>query len=361
MNRRRLLTLAALPLLRARAAAPDALTTLLETIRARHNVPALTAGLITTAGLAESAATGLRKAGGSTAATNSDLWHYGSMTKAMTATLLARFVAAGRLRWDAALEELLPDLLKGAVPEAKAITLRQLLTHRSGLPANAKNWGLVTAGNRAELVRVTVAQKPLHDPGTAYLYSNLGYMVAGVVAERLGKQVWEFSIQRRLFTPLGMKMGFGGTGTEGKEDQPWPHGENGQPMPNNGPMMDNPPALGPAGTCHGTLANYAKFVADHLRGAAKGKALLPHTLYTDLHTPQPGTDYALGWHIAQRDWAGGTVLTHNGTNTMNFSVVWMAPLKGFAVVACCNQGGPKATAACDEACSALIARRVAAP
>jgi CubicO group peptidase (beta-lactamase class C family) len=194
------------------------------------------------------------------------------------------------------------------------------------------------------------------EPGTAYLYSNLGYVVAGVVAEKLGGGLWEKVIEERLFKPLGMKMGFGGTGTLGQEDQPWPHGSDGQPMPRNGPEMDNPPELGPAGTCHGALAEYAKFLADYLRGAAGKKALLPQSIYTDLATPSAGVDYALGWSIPARDWAGGTALNHAGSNTMNYALTWMAPLKGFAVVACCNQGGPKAAAACDEACGALIAQ-----
>ena len=128
-------------------------------------------------------------------------------------------------------------------------------------------------------------------------------------------------------------------------------------MPANGPAMDNPASLGPAGTCHAALAEYAKFVADHLRGAAGKEALLPRGLYQDLHTPPPGTGYAFGWQLTERAWAGGPALTHTGSNTMNYSVVWMAPGKGFAVVAACNQGGDKAAKACDDVCSLLIRRR----
>ena len=84
-------------------------------------------------------------------------------------------------------------------------------------------------------------------------------------------------------------------------------------------------------------------MADHLRGEAGGKALLNAGLYKDLHTPPKDADYAMGWQVMEREWAGGTVLTHNGSNTMNYSVVWMAPKKGFAVVAACNQGGESCT------------------
>ena len=329
---------------------------LLEAICKKHSVPAVTGGIITTSGLQESAAAGLRKAGGKTPVTNSDLWHLGSNTKAMTATLLATFVMENKLKWDAKLGDLLPDLMAKATPQARGITVRHLLTHRSGLPANA-DWGdLLMARKRGEIVRRECARPLLSEPGITYLYSNLGYMTAGVIAEKLGGAAWERVIAARLFKPLGMKAGFGGLGTPGKEDQPWPHGVDGKPMPVNGPATDNPPALGPAGTCHMALADYAKFAADHLRGSAGGKALLTPALYTDLHTPPKDADYAMGWKVMEREWGGGTVLTHNGSNTMNFAVIWMAPKKGFAFVAACNQGGEAAQKACDDVVNLLIER-----
>jgi CubicO group peptidase (beta-lactamase class C family) len=334
---------------------PEDLKRRLEEIRVKHDVPALTAGLVTGKGLVRSAAAGVRRAGGSTPVGDADLWHYGSMTKAMTAMLLGTYVAGGKLKWDATLAQLLPDLVSKATPKARSITLRHLLTHRSGLPANLEHWGrMPVAGNRPEIVRRETARELLSEPGSTYLYSNVGYVVAGVVAERLGGGLWERVITERLFKPLSMKMGFGGTGTKGREDQPWPHFEDGKPRPSNGADADNPPSLGPAGTCHGTLAEYAKFVADQLQGSVGKKALLPANIYTDLHTPPSGADYALGWRVAERDWAGGTVLNHTGSNTMNYSVIWMAPAKGFAVVAASNRGGDKTAAACDEACSLLI-------
>ena len=360
MNRRRFVLVSAAIIPGLASGAKDdsaALSSLVEKIRRKHGVPALTGGLVTMKGLLHSAATGMRKAGGNTPVTNSDLWHLGSMTKAMTATLLGTFVMQRKLKWDAKLGDLLPDLLGKATPKARTITVRHLLTHRSGLPANSGNWqALPVAGNRAEIVRLECAKELQSDPGSTYLYSNLGYMTAGVVAERLGGKLWEMLLLDRLCKPLGMKVGFGGMGTPGEEDQPWPHGKDGRPMSSNGPAMDNPTSLGPAGTCHAALAEYAKFVADHLRGAAGKDALLPHGLYKDLHTPPAGANYAFGWQVTQRDWAGGRTLTHTGSNMMNYSVVWMAPEKGFAVVAACNQAGDKAAAACDEVCSLLISR-----
>ena len=64
----------------------------------------------------------------------------------------------------------------------------------------------------------------------------------------------------------------------------------------------------------------------------------------------------MGWSIAERDWAGSKkrVLTHNGSNNLWFCVTWIAPELDFAVLVCCNQGGPKADKACDEVAWALI-------
>ncbi len=62
----------------------------------------------------------------------------------------------------------------------------------------------------------------------------------------------------------------------------------------------------------------------------------------------------MGWTIVSRDWGGGRVLTHSGSNTYWFAVVWMAPKKDFAVLVCCNQGGDGAQKACDEVASRLI-------
>jgi hypothetical protein len=119
-------------------------------------------------------------------------------------------------------------------------------------------------------------------------------------------------------------------------------------------LTDNPPVLGPAGRVHATLPDWSRFIADQLIGAAARPARLRPETYRRLHEPEPGGTAAAGWFATDREWGGGRVLTHNGSNRMNFSVAWLAPSKGFAVIACCNQGGGAADKACDEAASALI-------
>ena len=333
---------------------------LLEPIRVKHHLPALGGAIVTSQGLRSLGVTGVRKAGADVAATADDLWHLGSDTKAMTAVVIAKLVEQGKLTWDTTIEAVLPKPVANARPEFGGVTLLQLLSHRAGLVANL-NWpqlartpGPPWAQRLAALQ--TAASTPLASPpGTKYEYSNLGYVIAATMAETVADRAWEDMIRDVVFKPLGMtSVGFGGTGTTGQIDQPWPHQANGQPMPANGPAIDNPPIMGPAGAVHCSLADWSKFIVDELRGLQGHGALLRPESYTFLHTAPFGGNYMAGWLVADRPWGGGTVYTHAGSNTMNYAVVWMAPLKDFAVLAVTNQGGPEAQAGADEAASALI-------
>ena len=361
MNRRHFLTSlggGAISFTQGQAAPTDTAAGLqekLEALRQKHRVPALAAARVRVDGLAIQTVTGFRKAGGSTPVTQADLWHYGSMTKAMTATLLATYVQEGRLHWDDSLGKLIPESCRKAHPRTKDITVLQLLQHRSGLRANLLSWWLLPrADQRGEILRLAAPPGADWPEAGSYLYSNVGYAIAGHLAEKLDGQTWETLLEKRLFRPLKITAGQGPAGTEGKEDQPWPHDSKGQPLPVNGPGCDNPPSLGPAGRVHASLENYARFAADQLRGAAGQPALLPTALYKILHTPDPISHYACGWGIADRPWAAGRCLTHTGSNNANYAAVWLAPEKAFGVFAACNQGGPAAAEACDAACSLMI-------
>ncbi len=340
------------------AAGDAAVTNLLTRIRAKHRVPAMAAALVTSKGLIAVGVVGTRKRGTEIAATLNDQWHLGSDTKAMTATLVAKLVEEGRLKWDSTLGEVFPDLSADFHPEARAITVLQLLSHRSGLKPNPDlvvYGGADGAKERLRVVKDELSQAPKHKPGTQYEYSNLGYSIAGAITERVTGKSWEQAMQEEVFRPLGMTtVGFGGTGTPGEVDQPWGHTQDGQPVAGNGPAMDNPPVLSPAGRVHCTIQDWARFIADQLRGARGEPALLQPSSYQKLHTPPFGGEYALGWLAVERAWGGGIVLNHNGDNTMNFADVWVAPRRDFAVLVCVNQSGHTAFEASDEAVTALI-------
>ena len=345
------------------AQSDDGVIRLIEPIRQMHRVPALGVAIVTSKGIVTSAVTGTRKAGTNVAATIDDRWHLGSDTKAMTAVVMATFVERGKLTWETTLGEVFTELASGFPADFRAITVAQLLSHHAGLPANLA-WRQIAQSapelpeQRLNALKIAATTKLLSAPGTKYDYSNLGYALAGAVAERVGGQPWEALMREIIFKPLGMaSCGFGGVGTAGTIDQPWPHTANGEPTASNGPAVDNAAVLGPAGTVHCSMADWSKFIADQLRGEHGTGALLKTATYQALHAPRFGGTYAFGWGVTSRAWAGGKVLQHSGSNTMNFCVVWVAPLRDLAVLAVTNQGGDAAQRALDEAVAAMIVRQ----
>jgi CubicO group peptidase (beta-lactamase class C family) len=188
-------------------------------------------------------------------------------------------------------------------------------------------------------------------------YSNAGVGVAGHVAERATGKSWEALMHELLFEPLGMtSAGFGAPGAADELDQPRGHGADGEAI-EPGPEADNPPLLGPAGTCHMSLNDWARFLALHLRGAKGdvkvGEITLRRATMERLRTAYPGGDtpYGYGWLLPKRDWAGGdkSVLTHSGSNTMWYCTCWLDPASGLAYLAATNCATPKAPGAVDAA------------
>ena len=329
----------------------------LEALRKTHGLPGMIGGVVRGGTLALVGAAGKRKRGSDEAIRAGDLVHIGSCTKAMTATLLGLLVDEGALRWDSTVREVFPDRAPELHPDFRAVTLMQLLNHRAGLPADVDWWGLgrglSTTGQRRALLAMVMKDAPGTPPGKTFAYSNVGYALAGLMAEQVAGRPWEALMQSRVFSPLGMaSAGFGAPGTPGKVDQPWGHHEaGGKVVPS---QTDNAPALGPAGTVHATLRDWAKFAGAHLRGGRGDDRLLKPETFRALLTPPAGGDYACGWVAAERPWAGGKALTHSGSNTTWYATVWLAPGRGFGTLVAANQGGEAASKACDDASGALI-------
>jgi len=203
----------------------------LKPILAKHGVPALAAALVTGAGLERCGAAGVRKNGAGEPVTADDLWHLGSDTKAMTATLVGLLVEQGKLTWDTRVAEVFPELAPAFHSDCEGVTVRQLLAHRGGVKKDLP-WGALSRtssdvnAQRLHAVREGLSEKPVTPCGTTYLYSNFGYVILGAVIERVTGSTWETAVSERVFKPLGMtRAGFGGIGTPGQIDQPWGCGE----------------------------------------------------------------------------------------------------------------------------------------
>lgn len=205
-------------------------------------------------------------------------------------------------------------------------------------------------------VRAMLALPVAQAPGT-YVYSNAGFMIAGAALEVRTGQGWEARMRTELFAPLGMSScGFGAAGTASLVDQPWGHqGSPLQPVA-PGPSADNPRSLGPAGTVHCSLRDWGRFASLHLAGERGEDRLLTAATVRRLHTPPTGGNYAAGWGVGTRTWAGGLALSHSGSNTMNYAVIWLAPAKNLAFLVTTNIAATNTPAAVDSVVGALITR-----
>lgn len=338
---------------------PRDLADVLEPIRAKHGLPALTAIVFTDRAVLARGVCGVRALGDPTPATINDLWHLGSCTKAMTATLIGSMVDRAELSWDTKLTDLLPDLAARIHPGYAAVTLRQLLTMTAGVPSDLNGDGLwkklwehegSPQSARALLCEALLTKPPLHAPGSAFLYSNASVTIAGHIAELKAGAPFETLIEERLFKPLQITTaGFGAPGTADAVTQPRGHHEDDRPA-TPGKSADNPAAITPAGRAHMSMDDWARFLMLHVRDS--DGSIVSEATMRELHRPELN-DYAMGWRTAKRGW-GGEVLTHGGSNTMWFCVTWISPEKHFGVAVATNTAAHDAAKAADEAAFALI-------
>lgn len=331
----------------------------LELLRAKYNLPALAVVVVKDGEICDRAAVGLRKLGDPAPVTTNDVFHIGSCTKSMTATLAAILIEEGKLSWETTVSHIFPDL-KGTMDRRyENVTLEQLLTHRGGVPHKPSSiaWMKVLekegtpTQQRSEFIASVLSEPPEAEPGTTMIYSNQGYVIVGAMLEKISGKPWEELITERLFAPLKMKSaGFGPPGTKDNVDQPWGHARQLFTLPI---YVDNPPALGPAGTVHCSLDDLARYTMIHLQGERRGGLLKPET-FRKLHTPPAGDGSAHGWLAVSRTWAGGKALTHSGSNNLWYLVMWLAPERNFAVMTATNIAGEDSRKGCDEVATAMI-------
>jgi len=286
---------------------------------------------------------GTRVQGQDAAVEPGDLWHMGSNTKAMTATLVARLAERGVVRWDMTIGEVLGGLDLEIHPDMASADFVALLSHRSGIAANA---GPVTAIRLAgrdadrdaaadrQVYARAVLGSPGGDPGE-FLYANAGYVVAALMLEQLTGESYEALMAREVFEPLGMdSAGWGPPGVAGEADQPRGHRQGlfGFSAVEPGASADNPPAMNPAGRAHMTMSDLMLFLDVHRRGAAgEDTGYLTAESFERLHTPDG--NYALGWGV--RD--DGS-LVHSGSNTMWLVSMRVDAASGIVSAAGVNDG-----------------------
>ncbi|SCE85645.1 serine hydrolase domain-containing protein [Micromonospora mirobrigensis] len=133
----------------------------------------------------------------------------GSVTKVFTAAVVLQLAAEDRIELDDTVQQLLPGLLPAGYP---AVTVRQLLNHTSGLPSASPpdegiDWQLAHRYDRwspEQLVRLGLRNPREFEPGSRQRYTNAGYIVAGMLIEKVTGHSYAQEIQRRIARPLGL-------------------------------------------------------------------------------------------------------------------------------------------------------------
>jgi CubicO group peptidase (beta-lactamase class C family) len=280
-------------------------------------------GVVTAAACIDEAGTAIAASPGDVPADGR--FEIGSVTKTMTATLLALLEADGALELDDEVSRWLP-----ASPD-RGITLRQLATHTSGLPRLAPNHGQVSADRANPYARFGPVQaeeglrQAVPAPGHPHRYSNFGYQFLGLVLERASGLPYQELIRQRLLEPLAMTC----SGTGGSGGGTWlpGHGSGGQV-----PHWDQPlPGAGGVEATIGDMARYARACLhpppDPL-GAAITAAQAPRVPLGDWG------QQALAWFVRQ----DGIRLHPGGTYGFT-SAVLIDPGRARAVVMLASTGG----------------------
>lgn len=327
---------------------PEALTqAFLGKTRQVSHAPAIGAAYARGGTAATILVDGVRSSEADTKVTAADQWHLGSITKSMTATLVARLAEAGGITWDTTVADILGGSVKDINDSYRRASFRHLCSHHAGLQANidmADLMGFSRADGpdpRAERLKyaaLALKQTPVAAPGEKMLYSNNGYIIAGAMLEAVHKKPWEELISQYVFAPLGLKSaGFGAPGTPGKLDQPLGHtastADPAKMIPatlGGGHIVDNPVALGPAGRVHMALDDLVTYLNAHLRCP---ESFLKAGSWKTLHTPPYEGNYAMGWVAGPNG-----QIWHNGSNTMWYAEIVVDPARQAVAAAACNDG-----------------------
>lgn len=351
------------------ASAPaDALADKVERFRVGSGVPGL-AVVVVDGDRIDVATSGVRQAGAPGLIGRDDQFQLGSLTKAMTASLIARLVEQNKLRWDSTLSELFPAWRAKMRPEYLDVTVAQLLRHRAGLVRDFSDADVaalqeVLTGNplqdRAAAGLWFLQQPPESTPGSRMQYSNIGYLIAGLIAEAVGGAPYEQLLAQQVLQPLRMNGAFGLPEDAGG---PTPVGhiqtaQGWQPSRFNPDMGSEEQfrrwlfAVDAAGGLALGAPDYGRFLHEQLRGLQGRSTYLTQADFKLMHTPVDG--YAFGWGVADVP-KYGQVSFHNGTAGTYFAVNVLVPSKNRAVAVMCNCHSDDAEAKLGEFANTLAA------
>ena len=267
------------------------------------------------------------------------LFAIGSNTKAFTATAIGLLVQEGKLAWDDPVTKYLPDFQLYDSHTTQIITIRDLLCHRSGLGTWAGDVLLLSSYPTEEVVRRLRHIPPGYGFRAGYGYSNLMFITAGLVIEKVSGMSWDDFIRQRIFEPLGMTDSV--TNPRYLKDRTniaVPHEDVKSKLQTVVQREDA--HVGAAGSIHASISDIALWMRLQLNnGSLDGKQIVDSAIIAETrtpHTPIKLTDierklfpsrhfsaYGLGWFLS--DIHGRFVVRHTGGVDGMLSCVAMIP------------------------------------
>ncbi len=337
-------------------------------LQQRTGVPAYAIGVMRNGEEIDRAASGMRETGGDEVVTINDAFHWGSIAKSVTGTVIGKLVEQGRLNWDTTIEAVLGDIPMR--DEYREATLTQLMSHQAGIQPY-ENFtrddverllsGSSSSGSerRKNLVAEILSEKPFALPGETGRYSNGGIALAGYMAERVSGKSWRELVQEHVFKPAGMHSGgFGWPAAEHRPDQPRGHfGDSPDNYQVQGyeQMSELLSLVAPAGDIRSNVSDMLKYGDMHLRGLRGEDGYLSSETMRRLHTPQPdavpvaGGMYTFGWGHNECHYFEAEVSCqgHNGGAGSFYAELRLFPEENMVIAYMANAAEPSETIAAE--------------
>jgi CubicO group peptidase (beta-lactamase class C family) len=314
-------------------------------------VPGLAIAVVSGDSLVFAKGYGVVEQGKPAPATEHTRFAIGSTTKAMTSAALAMLVDAGKLRWDDKVIDYLPDLRLYDAYATRELTVRDLLTHRTGLPGTDLFWAVEeNQYTMPEMIRRLRYVKPTTSFRSTWNYQNVVYGISGLLVERISGMPWETFIRTRIFTPLDMRESEPLVSLiRDKPNVAVPHAEVRDTV--RVVPMRSTDAVASAGSVWSSVSDMSKWMRFILDSGRVGdRRLIAPATFRELIAPQmrapmseyPALElaqphffsYALGWFV--QDYHGKTVWMHTGSIDGMSAIIGLLPEQRVGVYVLAN-------------------------
>jgi CubicO group peptidase (beta-lactamase class C family) len=325
---------------------------LLDAVVARYQLPGIAVGVIENGKVTYMRGVGELADSGRSIDPDT-LFKIASNSKAMTATVLARLVQQGKLRWDDPVRKFLPAFAMHDPWVTRNMQVGDLLVHHSGLPEGGGDLMLWPQPNHftpQDIIAGLKYIKPAYSFRAGYAYDNLLYVVAGEVAAAAGGAPYEQLLRREVFGPLGMtrcQIGTWNRDTVGNVAQPHARRDGRNVVIDADGSIIRPTTMDAAGGVRCSLRdmlnwarNWLAPTPQQLEWLAPAQRLKEWTPYTPMpiSTRRHAWDgtriyaYGYGWRIADVD--GELTVSHTGTLSGMYSAMTLLPDRrsGFVIL-----------------------------